>query len=495
VLLLKVDGNFYALYPYCTHYGGPLEEGLLHGRRLICPWHHACFDACSGEHLEAPGLDGVPAYEVQVDGDDVIVKVPEDSGDRTSNPMTAADPSDGRTYVVLGGGAAGAYAAEGMRQAGYKGRIVMITAEEELPYDRPNCSKAYLSGEAPEEWMPLRSASFYKKHQIEVRTNHRVTQVNAPNKIIEFEEQEPMSYDKILLCTGGVPRRLKVPGMDLEKVHTLRSLADSRRIREEAEKAEKAVIIGASFIGMESAASLLEQDCEVTVVAPEKVPFAKVFGEKIGHMMQRMHEEKGVQFMLGHSVKDIEGNGRAETVVLDNGERLEAGLVLAGIGVVPNTGYVRGIPIEIDGGIRADEHLHVLHDLYVAGDIAHFPANGGTARIEHWTVACQQGLIAGMNMADEKRTFDKVPFFWTRQHGVSLVYLGHADDYDRILYDGSVDDQSFLAFYVKDDEVRAVAGMGRSELKPIQELMREGKMPGPAKIEKGGVDWMGLLGR
>lgn len=494
VLLLKVDGSFYALYPYCTHYGAPLEDGLLHGRRLICPWHHACFDACSGEHVEAPGLDGLPSYELRVEGNDVIVKVPEDSGDRTPNPMTAADPSDERTFVVLGGGAAGAYAAEGMRQAGYKGRIVMITAEDELPYDRPNCSKAYLSGEAPEEWMPLRPESFYKEHNIEVLTDHQVTRVDAPNKTIEFEKQPAMSYDKIVLCTGGIPRRLKLPGMDLKNVHTLRSLADSRQIRAEAEKAKKAVIIGASFIGMESAASLLEQDCEVTVVAPEKVPFARIFGEQVGRMMQHMHEEKGVQFVLGQSVKSIEGDKRAEAVTLDNGERLEAGLVLAGIGVVPNTSYVKGLPIETDGGIRADKHLHVLHDVYVAGDIAHFPLDGSTTRIEHWTVACQQGRIAGMNMAGKKETFDKVPFFWTRQHGVSLAYLGHAKEFDRILYDGSVDDQSFLAFYVKDDAVRAVAGMGRGELNAIQELMRDGKMLTPEEIEKGGVDWNGRLG-
>jgi len=496
VLLLKVDGELYAHYPYCTHYGAPLEDGLLNGRRLVCPWHHACFDACSGQHLEAPGMDALPTYEVSMEGDDAIIHVREEAGDRVPNQMSERNESEGEIYVVLGGGAAGAYAAEGMRQAGYQGRIVMISADEDLPYDRPNCSKAYLAGEAPEEWMPLRSEDFYNDHGIEVRTKRRVTRVDASNKRIEFEDHEPMSYDKIVLCTGGAPRHLPLPGMGLENVHTLRSLADSRQIRKEAESAKKAVVIGASFIGMESAASLLNHDCEVTVVGPEKVPFARVFGEDIGSLLQRMHEEKGVQFKLGHSVEGLKGkDGKVMAVTLDNGEDLPADLVLAGIGVEPNTGYLEGVPREKDGGIRTDDFLHVRHDLYAAGDIAHFPLNGSTARIEHWALACQQGRVAGMNMAGANHPFKTVPFFWTRQHGKSLAYLGHAKNWERIIYQGDVDEQSFLAFYVVDDKVKAVAGMGRGELNAIQELMRQDQMPAPADIEAGKVDWTARLKR
>jgi len=489
ILLVRIEGDFYALYPNCTHYGAPLADGALHGRRLICPWHHACFDACTGEHLEAPGIDALPAYEVRVEGQDVFVRLPRDGADRRPNPMSERDPDDEQLYVVLGGGAAGAYAAEGMRQAGYGGRILMITAEEELPYDRPNCSKAFLSGEAPEEWMPLRDAGFYRKYGIEMLCGQAVTRVDGPNKRIEFAKRQPIQYDKLVLCTGAVPRRLSVPGVDLDKVYTLRSLADSRHLREVAGEEQKVVIVGASFIGLESAASLREQGCLVTVVAPEVVPLAAIFGERIGKLLQGMHEAAGIKFELGRKVERLEGEKAVERIALDDGRKIDADFVLLGVGVQPNTGVFKGIPLEKDGSIRTDEYLQVYDDLYAAGDIARFPYQGQHTRIEHWQVACQQGRIAGMNMAGAGRPYQAVPFFWTRQHGQSLAYIGHAAEFDRILYRGRVEEKQFLAFYLKDQEVRAVAGMGSSELPVIHELMRSGAMPSPEAIERGQIDW------
>ncbi len=489
VLLARVNGDFYAVYPKCTHYGGPLDDGVLHGHRLVCPWHHACFDVSTGEHLEAPGLDGLPSYEVRVEGEDVFVRVPRDGADRRPNPMSERDADDDRLYVVLGGGAAGAYAAEGMRQAGYQGRILMITAEDDLPYDRPNCSKAYLSGEAPEEWMPLRDDGFYRKHGIEVLRGQTVTRVDGPNKRIEFAGRDPLHYDKLALCTGAVPRRLSVPGMDLKRVYTLRSLNDSRRLRRQAGEEHKVVVIGASFIGLESAASLREQGCLVTVVAPEEVPMARIFGERIGKLLRQMHESAGINFELGRRVERLEGPGAVERVVLDNNRQLDADFVLVGIGVKPNTGFFKGIPLETDGSIRTDGHLQVYDDLYAAGDIARFPYQGSPTRIEHWQVACQQGRIAGMNMAGENLAYEAIPFFWTRQHGHSLAYFGHAAEFDRIIYQGKVEEKKFLAFYIQDGEVRAVAGMASAELPVIHELMRAGQLPSPEAIEAGEVNW------
>ena len=489
VLLARLDGDYYALSPNCTHYGAPLADGALHGRRLICPWHHACFDVCTGEHLEAPGMDALPTYEVRIEGEDVYVRVPRDGADRVPNPMEKRDPEDDRRFVVLGGGAAGAYAVEGMRQAGFRGRILMITAEEDLPYDRPNCSKAYLSGEAPEEWMPLRDAGFYEKHGIELLPGQTVIRVDGPNKRIEFAGREPLHYDQLVLCTGAVPRSLSVPGMDRDRVYTLRSLSDSRRLREEAGEEQKVVIVGASFIGLESAASLRAQGCLVTVVAPEEVPMARIFGERIGTLLQRMHESAGIQFELGRQVERLEGEGGVEHVVLDDGRQIEADFVLVGVGVQPNTGFFKGIPLETDGSVRTDEHLKIYDDLYAAGDIARFPYQGRPTRIEHWQVACQQGRIAGMNMAGAERPYEAVPFFWTRQHGHSLAYVGHAAEFDRIIYQGDLEQKQFLAFYIKDEEVRAVAGMGSPELPVIHELMRAGRLPAPDIIEEGKVNW------
>ena len=493
VLLTKVDDEFHALYAKCTHYGAPLADGALNGRRLVCPWHHACFDAKTGRHLEACGMDGLPTYDVRIEGEDVIVRVPDDSPDRVTNIMARPEPANTRAYTIIGGGAAAAYAAEGMRQAGFTGRIVMITAEEELPYDRPNCSKDYLQGEAPEEWMPLRPESFYKEHGITLLKGHRVKRVEEDGKKIHFEKGDPLAFDKLLIAAGSVPRQLPVPGAGSENVRTLRSLADSRELRELAREVKKVVVIGASFIGLEGAMSLQHLDCEVTVVAPEKVPFAKIWGEAVGNRIRKWHEEAGVKFRLGRTVNHIYNQDKVSSVELDDGSRLEAGLVLVGVGVKPATDFLDADALEEDGSIFVDEYLQAGDDLYAAGDVAYYPERGEYTRIEHWKVACQQGRVAGMNMAGANLSYHAVPFFWSAQQDKVLGYIGHVKNYEETIVEGELDGDSFLVHYVKGGAIRATLSLFRdAELCAIQELMYENRMPSPEEVKKG-VDWLELL--
>ncbi|MFA0960407.1 FAD-dependent oxidoreductase [Roseivirga sp. BDSF3-8] len=494
LLLVRQDGHFYALAAHCTHYGAPLAEGSLHGNKVVCPWHHACFDVSTGKHLNAPGCNDLPKFSVRLDGDDIYVQVPEPAPEHAVPPMSVADEGDGRVFVVLGGGAAGAYAVESMRAEGFQGRIVLVTAEDELPYDRPNCSKDFLQDNAPDEWMPLRDKAFYDRIDVELKLGSKATSVDVARKTVSLEGGEDIAYDSILICTGGKPRHLDIPGHDLKGVHYLRSLEDSRQLRDAGKSAKKVVIIGASFIGMECAFSLRELDCEVTVVTPDSLPFAKKFGEEIGKLITDTHKENGTTFKLETKPKEIKGeNGKVTSVVLENGETLEADLVVGGIGVQPNTDMVKGLTLEKDGGIKTDVYAYAGRDVYAAGDIAYFPFPNGQSRIEHWQVACQMGRVAGQNMAGRRVPYKNVPFFWTAQHGLSLHYTGHADEFDEVVISGSVTDKEFLAFYIKENEVRAVMELGRTgDLAAIHHLMHERRMPEPSLIKKG-VEWKQMV--
>jgi apoptosis-inducing factor 3 len=497
ILLTRLDGAFYAIGGECSHYGGPLAEGVLSGVHVTCPWHQARFHVKTGELTDPPALDSLARFETKVQGDKVLVVLPEGAAGTIPPAMIKRnDQADSRVFVILGGGAAGNAAAQKLRQVGYQGRIVLISQESRLPYDRPNLSKGYLSGDAGADSLPLRSETFYQEAGIETLLGQRVPQVNASHKKIIFTSGDFLSYDSLLLATGGQPREMDVPGAGLANVFTLRSADDCDRIIKAASQAERAVVVGTSFIGMETAAALRKRGLSVTVVGRGAVPFERTLGAEIGTMFREIQEENGVSFSLGRQVGRFAGKAHLEEVVLDNGERLPADLVLVGIGVRPATDYLHGVETNPDGSLTVDKYLSVTDGLYAAGDIARYPdwRTGELIRIEHWQLAELQGFTAALNMSGQQTEFKGVPFFWTEQFEPYLFYVGHVTDWDEIIWHGQAADRKFVAFYVKNDRVLAAAGCEHDHgMAYIAELMRTGLMPTPAQLRSGETDLLAHL--
>lgn len=495
VLLARIDGKFYAVGAYCSHYKAPLAEGVMLDDHVVCPWHNACFSLMTGDQQEPPGLNSLPRYQVRVEAEDVIISVPDSTPEHRIPFMAKYNPTvDSRTFVVLGAGAAGSAAVEVLRQAGFRGRIVMVTREDRLPYDRTWLSKDYFTGQVSKDELPLRPQDFYDEHNIEVFFNRQAVRVDAVAKTIDFADGS-MTYDSLLLATGGQPRFINVEGAGLQNVFTLRSFEDTECILATAKQASRAVVVGSSFIGMETASGLTQLGLQVTVVSPT-LPFKKILGEEIGQLFQQVHEEQGVSFRLGKKVAKLEGNSKVEAVVLDNGERIPVDLVVVGVGVQPATNFLEGVELHPDDqSVPVDAYLCAADGLYAAGDIARFPGRTGEAiRVEHWRTAAQHGRIAAYNMAGQAVKFAGVPIFWTMQFKFPLRYVGHAEQWDEIIFDGDLQKREFMAFYVKDNQVLAAAASQRdTEMAAVSELMRVDKMPTPEELRSGSIDLVGQL--
>ena len=502
ILLVRVNGNFYAIGAYCTHYQAPLEEGVLSGNRIICPWHNAYFQIDTGNQQEPPGLDSLPCYSVRVEGEDVIVNVPQSCSKTRTRAMAVYNPEiDKRVFVILGAGAAGAHAAETLRVEGFQGRVIMVTQEAQIPYDRTWLSKDYFNGQVSKEQLPLRTPEFYQAHNIEVLLNKRVVRVDAKAKNITFADGGNLNYDALLVATGGKPRQLDVDGADLKNIFTLRIATDTEDILTAASRATQAVVIGSSFIGMETASGLTQRGVKVTVISPDSIPFKKILGEEVGQLFKQVHEENGVIFKTGRKVTRVEGNDKVEAVILDNQERIPADMVVVGIGVQPATDFLEGINLNQDKSVPVNNHLlctaEGIEDLYAAGDIARFPdwRTGEDTRVEHWRIAAQQGRVAAHNMLGKSVKFQTVPVFWTMQFDFPLRYVGHAKEWDEIIVDGDLQKREFIVFYVKENQVLATASSKRdTESAAITELMRLNKMPHPDVLRQGNFDLVGQIG-
>ena len=489
IMVARVDGEFFATGAHCTHYGAPLANGVLSGGTVVCPWHHAVFDVTSGDHVEPPGQDCLSSFEVEVRDGGVFVTVPDGAEESRPPEFCEADADDARHFVIVGGGAAGSAAAEALRREGYTGRITMITEDEFEPYDRPNLSKAYLAGEGDEAWLPLRDSSFYRELDIAVTTGTRVERFDAQSNTLELDDGTQVSFTKALLATGGAPNRLPVDGIDGEGVYELRTRSDASAIIEAADGADSAVVVGSSFIGMEVAASLVERGLEVTVTGLDDIPFENILGADVGRAIEALHRENGVAFELGHGLERIDHDA-GPSVVLDDGTALSADLVVVGVGVHPATDFVEGLDLEEDGSISVDERMRVTDDIYAAGDIATFPSSldGRPVRIEHWRLAGQHGRVAAANMAGSKASYDEVPFFWTRQFGVTFKYVGHAEDWDDTILVGDLDERDFAVFYVEDGAIAAACGTRGALLTRVHDLLRRDVMPSPEQIRSGVFD-------
>jgi NADPH-dependent 2,4-dienoyl-CoA reductase/sulfur reductase-like enzyme/nitrite reductase/ring-hydroxylating ferredoxin subunit len=498
VLLVKINGKFHAIGGLCPHYGAPLDEGVLSGDRIVCPWHHAAYDARSGDLKEPPALDALAHYETRIEGENVIVRVPEPfEGSRTPH-MTKFDPeADKRTFVIIGAGAAGNAAAQTLREEGFQGRIVMITYENRLPYDRPQLSKEYMEGKSDEGGTQLRPEEFYREHDIEIMFQTKVTGIDIVKKMISFESGGNISYDKALIATGGIPRRLDIPGADLGNIFTLRSFDDANRIFQASEKANNIVIVGSSFIAMEVANAFRERKRCVTVATRDSVPFETTLGPELGKMFRDLHERNGVDFRFETELDRFEGEREVQAVVLKDGDQIKCDMVILGVGVRPATDFLRDTGmLSPDGSIRVDDHFRAGQDIFAAGDIATFPEwrAGEEVRIEHWRTSQQQGFVAGRNMAGIDTPYRSVPFFWTNQVGLYFRYVGHARRWDDIIFHGDIAGLDFIAFYVRNNRVCAAAGNNREkEMDAIEELMRLDKMPSPDKLRDESVSMVDLL--
>ncbi|MGB3800136.1 MAG: FAD-dependent oxidoreductase [Lewinella sp.] len=497
VLLANLKGEIYAVENKCSHYQLPLDGGSLCEHRLRCPFHHACFDIRTGEQLEAPGMDGLPRFEVTIQDDQIHVsdQPVEKNGPEglMGNQSVKEGGTDHYTYAVVGGGTAAAYGVEAIRAHDPEGSILMLGEEELPPYDRTKVSKAFMQGDDSVYKLPLRDAAFYNKIGVEFRAGAQVKSLDLKTKKLTLSDGQQISYDRVLLASGAKPRQLNIPGSDLEGVCSVRDAKDALIARSKADKQADVVIIGGSFIGLETAMSLGKRGANITVVTPEEVLFEKVFGKQVGLFVRDLHDKAGVTFELESKVTEIKGrDGQATGVVLDSGKELPADLVVVGIGVQPATDYIEGIAFRDDHSLTVDGHLAVHGDgAWAAGDIATYPDREGMVRIEHWKVAGQQGRIAGRNMAGQSEPYTMVPYFWTNQQGTNLRYVGHGTDFDDIIYDGTPGEGPFLAFYVKDKHVQACLGVKRdTDVAAVNELMAVGQMPPISELT--GQDWLAL---
>jgi NADPH-dependent 2,4-dienoyl-CoA reductase/sulfur reductase-like enzyme/nitrite reductase/ring-hydroxylating ferredoxin subunit len=467
VLLSRFDGEFYAIGATCTHYGGALGEGLNHAGTVRCPLHHACFDLKTGAALRAPALDPVDRWRVDVEGNTLFVREKLDS----PAPATPA-PTAAGTVVIVGGGAAAVACANDLRRLGHDGEIIMLSADQDPPCDRPNLSKDYLAGNALEEWIPLRSDDWYRELRIDLRLETEVCAIDLAERLVVCKSGERVHYDRLLLATGAEPRRLDGPGFDGENVVTLRSLADARALIERATPHSRAAIVGSSFIGLEAAAALRHRKVEVDVIAPESVPFDRVLGKDVGGFIRKLHEDNGVRFHLGTVAASLNG----EKLSLANGETVLADFVLLAVGVAPKTTLAQAAGLQVENGVVVDAYLETsAPGIYAAGDIAAYPdpLSGGRVRIEHWAVAEHQGQTAAANMLGLRRPFRAIPFFWTEQYGQSIRYTGHASGWDEARVGGEIGGESFHVRYYSGGRHLASAWLNRNHENLEDELKFE----------------------
>jgi apoptosis-inducing factor 3 len=479
VLLARRGNELFAIGSTCSHYGGPLAEGLIVGDTVRCPWHHACFSLRTGEAVAGPAFNPMPCWRLEKRNGSIFVREKiEPAGERAAGKARGPSAKPERV-VIVGGGAAGFAAAEMLRREGFAGGVTLLSSDEVAPYDRPNCSKDYLAGNAPEDWMPLRPPEFYQDQSIELELRSYVTGIDAKERQVTLAGGRSIPFDKLLLATGAEPLRLDIPGADQPHVRVLRSLADSRAIIARAKAAQRAVVIGASFIGLEVAVALRAREIEVHIVAPEHRPLERVLGREFGDFVRAIHEEHGVVFHLEETATAID----AANVRLKGGRTLAADLVIVGIGVRPRIELAEGAGLKLDRGVAVNEYLETsVPGIFAAGDIARWPDphTGDNLRIEHWVVAERQGQTVARNILGQRQRFSEVPFFWSQHYDVPINYIGHAERWDDLDIEGNIEARDCLVRYRRNGKVLAAASIFRD----IDNLKAEAAMEHAAAVER-----------
>jgi len=467
VVLARAGEDLFAVGAHCTHYHGPLAEGLIVGDTVRCPWHHACFNLRTGDPVRAPALDAITCWRVERQGDMAFVREKLPAPTPAPRPAPAVSTRGGgsqapESVIIIGGGGAGLAAADRLRREGYDGAITMISADDAPPCDRPNLSKDYLAGSAQEDWIPLRPPEYYTEQRIELLLNSRVSSIDVKARQVLLERGgAPRRFGALLIATGADPVHLPIPGADGPQVHYLRTFADSRAIVDKASHARHAVVVGGSFIGLEVAASLRARNIDVDLVAPQRAPLQRVMGPEVGGVIRQLHETHGVRFHLGETVTRIDDR----MVTLSGGRTiLDADFVVMGVGVRPATALAEKAGLTLDRGVAVNEYLETsAPGVFAAGDVARWPDahTGERIRVEHWVVAERQGQTAARNILGLRERFDAVPFFWSQHYDLTINYVGHAEQWDAIHIDGSLEAHDCAVTYMRANRRLAVATISR----------------------------------
>ena len=492
VFLARVEGRICAMGGKCSHYGGPLEKGRLLDHIITCPWHTARFDVRSGQVQAPPALDDLARYETKVEADNVYVrKIP-------AEVLSVPRGHDDRTFLILGAGAGGLNAALALRKIGFAGRVLMATAEADLPYDRPDLSKGFMAGDTARDKLALEPEPVYRQLGIEILREYRATGLDRRKKTVAFSNRRRLRYDKLLLATGGTPRIPEIKGTRLPGFFVLRSLRDAEAIASALSGAKTVVVIGSSFLGLEVAASLRSRGLDVHVIAPDSVLMARVFGARVGAFLKGKHEKSGIVFHLGRTVTEISGGKKVSGVILSDGSRIAAQVVVAAIGVVPATGYLEKSGLVVKGAVPVDATFRTRDpDIFAVGDIALVPdpVTGEVRRVEHWVEAERQGRHAALGLTGIEEAYREIPFFWTNQGDVSIKYAGYASSTDRIVFRGDLEAEKVLIGYYRKGALRAVAAMGRTkEFLAALEIIKAGAGIPPSRFKDPRVDLAEIAG-
>jgi NADPH-dependent 2,4-dienoyl-CoA reductase/sulfur reductase-like enzyme/nitrite reductase/ring-hydroxylating ferredoxin subunit len=478
VILARHANEFFAVGAGCTHYHGSLAEGLVVGDQLRCPLHHACFSLRTGMALCAPAFDAIPRWRVERVGNNIFVREKLPAIALYPEADALKPPHCPSSVVIVGGGAAGLAAADMLRRKGYEGPVTIISADDSAPYDRPNVSKDYLKEPIPDDWMNLRIPAYYTEQKIDIVLNSRVSGIDTQRKQVQLQDGETYAFGSLLLATGSDVIKLPVPGAGIADVFYVRTWSDARVLFQRIATAKQVVVVGSSFIGLEVAASIRSRGIEVHVVSLENEPFERTLGAQVGRFFRALHESHGVHFHLGQTVARVDGN----QVTLNDGTKVHADFLVLGVGVRPSVVLAEQAGLKVDNGIVVNEYLETsCPGIFAAGDIARWPDphSGQHIRVEHWVVAERQGQVAARNILGYRERYDSIPYFWTEQFGVSLRYVGHAEKWDTVEVDGSLEAKNCAVTYRLNGRDIAVATIGRD----VQSLQSEVTMEAAVQMK------------
>lgn len=500
ILITRDEDEFSAFDGKCPHAGADLGEGLRCGNRVICPWHHGSFDSRDGTLLEPVAMRGLTQYELTDEGDSLTVNTAAKIDKRVAN-----DKMTDTHTIIVGGGGAGFMTANQLRHTGYGGKITLISQDDKAPYNRPLLSKMFLAGKMDEKYLMLGGANWASNNNIDLRLQQTVSEVlpNARTIVITDADgkREEQTADFLVVATGAEPKIPLFKGAELDGVYTLRSMDDAKAIKNASDN-KHVVIVGTGFIGMEVASALMEAGKAasiITVVGRNRRVMANIVSESVSNALIKLHEEKGVNFVFGAGVDEINTaedgtdneNSKVSGVTLSDGSTLAADVLILGTGVAPRTELLN--EVNAPDGVQVDENLQLRDGVYALGDIAKATNQMGRMRIEHWRVALQHGLVTAAAILNEDNVnslAERIPFFWTAQYGKSLRYSGHAATPDKGILFGSPDNLDYIEYYFDDDgedtRASAASSLGRDkELIAFSELLRRGHAPTRAQINAG----------